>query len=267
MLPHPNTSNAKEKYKIYMIKKFIVVNTLIVFGLMTGFTGASAQTVNVAGTVDGPVSIDTRVDVKVRGAIDTLRTARVRFQSNSNDVEVRRDHVRNLISVLRTRIDAHKALRAADKDLVRTLNDERSLLAKFEARIKNADAAELRVIANEIKVRRANDPVRMGILRSYFVQLNTGVKAAEHRSDRVADVLATLARDGKNVTALQGKLTDADRDIAQAATIVANLETRISATGGTFDLDAIKASMKEAAKNLIEAYRILGEIVDGAKAL
>ena len=258
-----------ESKKITMIKKLVVAQTVLALGIMGAFSSipASAQTVVGTTNVGAAVNVDARVDAKVRGALDTLRAARVRLDKSPNDVSAQRDHLRDIVSVLRERIAVHKRLRAADKDLLRTLNDEDAALVKLDTRVKGATAAELKTIAKELKDRRDHDVVTKGILRSYFAQLSAGVKLAESRSERVADVLQTLAREGKNVSALQDKLAEADRDISQAATIVAGLETRIAPVNGTIDLTAIKQSMKDAAKNLMEAFRMFGEIIDSAKAL
>ena len=200
------------------------------------------------------------------GALMHLREARTRFDANRTDVEGRREHIDGVVSVLRARIAEHKALRSADRDLVRTLDADEAKLAKIAARVRTASEPQLRTIARELKDHRASDGTRLGIVKSYAAQLTAGVRAAEKRSARIAELLNSLESEGKDVASLEGTLTEVNRKISAAQGSIADVEAIVRA-GGRIDMDEVKSLLKNAASNLREAYQSMTTIVSRAQEL
>lgn len=149
--------------------------------------------------------------------------------------------------------------------LLNEIQNNLGTLAQVRTRLGTASTTDiLKIIAGELKTYRQGEKnvLRKLIVLSHVGQFeNSIIKAAENRSQRIAERIADLKSDGKNVAELENLLNQANQKIAQAKTKLGELKSQINSGGiDISDLSEIQKKLNEI-KNLIkETYSLFREI-------
>ena len=145
--------------------------------------------------------------------------------------------------------------------LLNEIQNNLGTLAQVRTRLGTASTTDiLKIIAGELKTYRQGEK---NILRKLIVGQfeNSIIKTAENRSQRIAERIADLKSDGKDVAELENLLNQANQKIAQAKTKLIELKNQINSGGiDISNLSEIQKKLNEI-KNLIkEAYSFFREI-------
>lgn len=149
--------------------------------------------------------------------------------------------------------------------LLNEIQNNLGTLAQVRTRLGTASTTDiLKIIAGELKTYRQGEKniLRKLIVLSHVGQFeNSIIKTAENRSQRIAERIADLKSDGKDVAELENLLNQANQKIAQAKTKLIELKNQINSGGiDISNLSEIQKKLNEI-KNLIkEAYSFFREI-------